>query len=108
MNVDNVMKFCAVALQHNSGEVREESEKIIVELYKEVGAPVREYLPPDDERNRKNILYKQLFEAFDKIDGKPSKADMKVNRKFDFTIGQNLRSINGSEVEGDFILKELV
>ncbi len=73
------MQFCVDALKHNSGDVREKSEKIIVRLYKDVGSPVKDYLPPDDEKTRKNVLYKQLFEAFDRIDGKPSKSDMKVS-----------------------------
>ena len=73
-----MMVYCTNALQHTNGEVREKSEKIIIELYKECGAPVKEYLPPDDDRTRRNVLYKQLFEAFDRIDGKPSKDDLKV------------------------------
>ena len=72
------MKYCTVAIQHNAGEVREKAEKIIVALYRDVGAPVKDFLPPDDEKTRKNVLYKQLFEAFDKIDGKPSKDDVRV------------------------------
>ncbi len=72
------MKFCTQALQHTAGEVREKSEQIIIALYKDVGAPVKNYLPPDDDKTRKNVLYKQLFEAFDRIDGKPSKDELKV------------------------------
>ena len=74
-----MMKFCTQALQHTAGEVRERAEKIIVALYKDRGAPVKNYLPPDDDKTRKNVLYKQLFEAFDRIDGKPSKAELKVS-----------------------------
>ncbi len=73
-----MMKFCTQALQHNAGEVREKTEKLIIELYKENGAPVKDFLPQDNEKTRKNVLYKQLFEAFDRIDGKPSKEDLKV------------------------------
>ena len=73
------MKFCTVCLQHNAGEVREIAEKLIIELYREKGAPVKDYLPCDDEKTRKNVLYKHLFEAFDRIDGKPSKDDLKVD-----------------------------
>ena len=72
------MKFCTVALQHTAGEIREKAEKIIIALYKEVGSPVKDHLPPDDDKTRKNVLYKQLFEAFDRIDGKPSKEELKV------------------------------
>lgn len=72
------MKFCTIALQHTAGEIREKAEKIIVALYKEKGAPVKDFLPPDDDKTRRNVLYKQLFEAFDRIDGKPSKQEIKV------------------------------
>ena len=73
------MGFLTVALQHNSGEVREKAERIIIDLYKDEGAPVKSYLPPDDDISRRNVLYKQLFEAFDRIDGKPSKEALRVS-----------------------------
>ena len=72
------MNFCNAAIEHHAGEVREQAEKIIVHLYRDVGSQVKEYLPPDDEKTRKNVLYKQMFEEFDKIDGKPTKNDLKV------------------------------
>ena len=34
---------------------------------------MREYLPPDDEKTRKNPLYRNLYEEFDKIDGRPAR-----------------------------------
>lgn len=70
LNVDNISKFCAAALEHNSGEVREVSSKILVQLYRESGSVVRKYLPQDNEMNRRNKKYRSLFEAFDSIDGK--------------------------------------
>ena len=60
--------------------MRERAERIIVALYKDVGQPVKEFLPPDDEKVRRNMLYKLLFEAFDRIDGKPSKDELKVSQ----------------------------
>ena len=78
------MTFCKQALQHNAGEVRERTEKIIIALYKEKGEPVKNYLPPDDDKTRKNVLYKKIFEAFDRIDGKPTKDDLKV--RFTYVI----------------------
>ncbi|XP_046376699.2 centrosomal protein of 104 kDa-like isoform X4 [Haliotis rufescens] len=83
LNVDNLMPFCVEALNHNAGEVREVSERIIKNLYREVGAPVKDFLPPDDEKTRKNTLWRQLFEYFDKVDGKPSKSDQKKQRAED-------------------------
>ena len=51
---------------------------IIIDLYKDEGAAVKAYLPPDDDISRRNVLYKQIFEAFDRIDGKPSKEALRV------------------------------
>ncbi|PVD36984.1 hypothetical protein C0Q70_03977 [Pomacea canaliculata] len=80
LTLDNIMGFCTVALQHTAGEVREVSERIIKQLYRDVGAPVKSYLPVDDEKTRKNTLWRMLFEYFDKVDGKPSKADIKKHK----------------------------
>ncbi|XP_021361022.1 centrosomal protein of 104 kDa-like isoform X2 [Mizuhopecten yessoensis] len=80
MTIDNIMNFCVVALGHTSGDVRDVSERIIRTLYKENPGDrqtIKDHLPPDDERTRKNTMYRQLFEYFDKVDGKPSKSDMK-------------------------------
>lgn len=80
LTVDNIMNFCVVALQHTSADVRVVTERIVKALYKEVGQPVKEYLPPDDEKARKNTMWRLLFEYFDKIDGKPSKTDVKKQK----------------------------
>ena len=72
------MGFCVEALQHNAGEVREAAERIIKQLYLDVGAPVKQYLPHDDDKTRKVTLWRQLFEYFDRIDGKPTKQDLQV------------------------------
>ncbi|XP_069110819.1 centrosomal protein of 104 kDa-like isoform X1 [Argopecten irradians] len=80
MTIDNIMNFCVVALGHTAGEVRDVSERIIRTLYKENPGDrqtIKDHLPPDDERTRKNTMYRQLFEYFDKVDGKPSKSDVK-------------------------------
>jgi centrosomal protein CEP104 len=70
LTVENMMLFCTQALQYTGGEVREKAEQIIIALYRAVGAPVRDYLPQDGDRNRKIPLYKHLFDAFYKIDGR--------------------------------------
>lgn len=80
LSVDNVMQFCVAALGHHSGEVRDVSERIIKALYKEEKQTVKDYLPPDNDKTRKITLYRQLFEYFDKVDGKPSKSDVKRQR----------------------------
>ena len=38
---------------------------------KEKGMIVRRHLPPDNEMNRRNKKYRQLYDAFDSMDGKP-------------------------------------
>lgn len=79
LTVENLKQFCVTALGHNSDKVREVAERIIKDLYKEVRAPVKDFLPPDNEKTRKITLYRQLFEYFDKVDGKPTKTDVKVH-----------------------------
>ena len=34
LNVENISKFCAQALEHTSGEVRELATKILVQMYR--------------------------------------------------------------------------
>uniref|UniRef100_T1JB15 TOG domain-containing protein n=1 Tax=Strigamia maritima TaxID=126957 RepID=T1JB15_STRMM len=69
LTVDLVMNFCAPALQHPLGPVREIAEHIIIHLYKQRPAKeIRKHLPLDDEKPRRNILYRQLYEHLDKID----------------------------------------
>ncbi|XP_053379398.1 centrosomal protein of 104 kDa-like isoform X2 [Mercenaria mercenaria] len=77
LTVDNIMNFCVVVLQHPSADVRLVGERIVKALYKEVGQPVKDYLPVDDEKTRKNTMWRLLFEYFDQVDGKPSKSDIK-------------------------------
>ena len=79
LTIENMMGFLNQALSHNSGEVRERAEKLIILLYNDVGQPVKNFLPPDDEKTRKNLLYKQMFTEFDKI-------DRKVNRPSDTKV----------------------
>ena len=72
------MKFANEALGHSSGEVRTKAETIIINLYKDIGAPVREHLPPDGQKTRKSVQYKKIFVAFDKIDGKSNQSNTEV------------------------------
>ena len=78
LTVESVMRFATHALRHAAGSVRECAERLIESLYRDVGAPVRDHLPADDAAARRSALYRQLFEAFDRVDGKPSKDDVKV------------------------------
>ena len=78
LTVDNLAKFCAHALQHTSGEVRELATKMLIQLYRESGGTVRKYLPQDNEMTRRNKKYRVLFEAFDGIEGKPTQSYEKM------------------------------
>ncbi|XP_045155153.1 centrosomal protein of 104 kDa [Echinops telfairi] len=78
---DSVMRFAVSALAHRVCEVREAAVRVILDLYKQHQAFVLEYLPPDDSNTRKNVLYKTIFEGFAKIDGKPTEAEIRVQRK---------------------------
>ncbi|XP_035512002.1 centrosomal protein of 104 kDa isoform X1 [Morone saxatilis] len=68
--LDNVMRFCAAALEHSASAVRELAVRIILSMYQLHRAAVLSYLPPNDATTRKNFLYKTLFDGFAKIDGK--------------------------------------
>ncbi|XP_006885867.1 PREDICTED: centrosomal protein of 104 kDa [Elephantulus edwardii] len=79
--LDNVMKFSVSALEHRVYEVRETAVRIILDMYRQHRAFVLEYLPPDDSSTRKNLLYKTIFEGFAKIDGKPTEAEIRAQKK---------------------------
>ncbi|CAK8671857.1 centrosomal protein of 104 kDa-like isoform X2 [Clavelina lepadiformis] len=78
LTVDTVMKFVNPALEHASGSVREEATKVILQLYRIGGAPVKAYLPTDDNFARKNPLYRHIFDEMDHIDGKPTQSELKA------------------------------
>lgn len=80
LTLENMMKFLNDGLAHTSGgDVRQASEEVIIKLYRNEGSRVKDYLPQDSDKTRRNVLYKQLFVAFDKIDGKPEAKPNKVS-----------------------------
>ncbi|XP_025860924.1 centrosomal protein of 104 kDa isoform X2 [Vulpes vulpes] len=79
--IDNVMKFSVSALEHRVYEVRETAVRVILDMYKQHRAFILEYLPPDDSTTRKNVLYKTIFEGFAKIDGRPTDAEIRAQKK---------------------------
>ncbi|CAF3616574.1 unnamed protein product [Adineta steineri] len=81
LNVDNVSKFCAQALEHNAGEVRELAMKIFLNLYKSDGAIVKRYLPPDNDQTRRIKKYRDIFDAFDRMDGITTTDPSETGRK---------------------------
>ncbi|CAF4615156.1 unnamed protein product, partial [Rotaria magnacalcarata] len=38
----------------------------------------KRYLPPDNEQTRRIKKYRDIFDAFDRMDGRPVKGDEKV------------------------------
>lgn len=82
VTVEDIMNFCNNAgLPHNAEEVRRVTVRIIQSLYDDIRAPVRNYLPLDDEKTRKNTLYRQIFDYFDKVDGKQNPNVSHENKK---------------------------
>ncbi|KAL1021082.1 hypothetical protein UPYG_G00008520 [Umbra pygmaea] len=74
--LDNVMKFCTDALQHSASEVRETAVRIVLALYRLHKNAVLSYLPANDAATRKNVLYKNIFDEFARIDGRLVESQM--------------------------------
>lgn len=55
-------------LSHPHENVRKVAERILLSVYKVNPRLIRKQLPPDDEITRRNLLYRQLYAEFDKID----------------------------------------
>ncbi|XP_010626126.1 centrosomal protein of 104 kDa isoform X2 [Fukomys damarensis] len=80
-NVDSVMRFTVSALEHRVYKVRETAVKVILDMYAQHQALVLEFLPPDDSSSRRNLLYKTIFEGFARIDGRPTHAQTRAQKK---------------------------
>lgn len=61
-------------INHPHENVRKVAERILISVYKVNPRLIRKQLPPDDEITRRNLLYRQLFTEFDKIDAQVSEA----------------------------------
>ncbi|XP_041448404.1 centrosomal protein of 104 kDa isoform X1 [Drosophila obscura] len=55
-------------IHHPAEPVRKVAERILLLVYKINPRMVRKQLPPDDDITRRNLLYRQLFTEFDKLD----------------------------------------
>ncbi len=55
-------------IHHPSEPVRKVAERVLLLVYKINPRLVRKQLPPDDDVTRRNLLYRQLFTEFDKLD----------------------------------------
>lgn len=61
-------EFGMSAIHHPTENVRKASERILIHVYKVNPRFVRKQLPPDDEITRRNIMYRQLMQEFERID----------------------------------------
>lgn len=64
-----ILSECGCSGIHHAAElVRKVAERVLLLVYKVNPRIVRKQLPPDDDITRRNLLYRQLFAEFDKID----------------------------------------
>ncbi|XP_062855158.1 centrosomal protein of 104 kDa isoform X2 [Trichomycterus rosablanca] len=66
--LDNIMRFLVGALDHSAASVRELAVRVVQTMYRHHGKSVLSYLPPSDASTRKNVLYKNLFDSFIKME----------------------------------------
>ncbi|XP_058911790.1 centrosomal protein of 104 kDa isoform X3 [Kogia breviceps] len=79
--VDSVMRFAVRALEHREHKVREAAVGMVLDLYAQHRAPVLECLPPEESAARRSVLYKTLFEGFATIDGRPTRAEIRAQKR---------------------------
>ncbi|KAL7034041.1 hypothetical protein ACKWTF_007830 [Chironomus riparius] len=95
-----LLSECGIqGIQHSHEPVRKVAERILLAVYKVNPRLIRKQLPPDDEITRRNLLYRQLFAEFDKIDLQRKRemlAEQKVN-----TIEFSINECSSSETSGE-------
>ncbi|XP_059944839.1 centrosomal protein of 104 kDa isoform X2 [Mesoplodon densirostris] len=79
--VDSVMRFAVQALEHREHKVRDSAVRMILDLYAQHRALVLECLPPEESATRRSVLYKTLFEGFATIDGRPTDAEIRAQKR---------------------------
>ncbi|XP_054939792.1 centrosomal protein of 104 kDa isoform X2 [Physeter macrocephalus] len=79
--VDSVMRFAVRALEHREHKVREAAVGTVLDLYAQHRALVLECLPPEESAARRSVLYKTLFEGFATIDGRPTDAEIRAQKR---------------------------
>lgn len=67
-------------IHHPAEPVRKVAERVLVLVYKINPRLVRKQLPPDDDITRRNLLYRQLFTEFDKLDAQRRSEIHSVNK----------------------------
>lgn len=69
-------------IHHPAEPVRKVAERILLLVYKVNPRLIRKQLPPDDDITRRNLLYRQLFTEFDKIDAERRRAMIASNQGY--------------------------
>lgn len=68
-------------IHHPAEPVRKVAERVLVLVYQVNPRLVRKQLPPDDDITRRNLLYRQLFTEFDKLDAERRRQFVAANRR---------------------------
>ena len=61
-------EFGLSAVNHASGPVRKAGERLLLRLYEINPKSVRKIMPPENDQNRKNMNYKNLYDDFKSLD----------------------------------------
>ncbi|KAK7135936.1 hypothetical protein R3I94_014565 [Phoxinus phoxinus] len=105
--LDNVMRFLSGGLEHSAASVRELSVRIVQDMYRLHGKAVLNYLPPDDTSTRKNVLYKNLFDSFTKLEGNNNNNMQKTKKVSEREDGEREKEEIRSLQEQLAVLKEI-
>lgn len=78
-------------IHHPAEPVRKVAERVLLLVYKVNPRMIRKQLPPDDDVTRRNLLYRQLFTEFDKLDMQRKKEMLQGNKS---CLGPNFDTIS--------------
>lgn len=68
-------------IHHPAEPVRKVAERVLLLVYRVNPRLVRKQLPPDDDITRRNLLYRQLFTEFDKLDRERRREMIEANKQ---------------------------
>ncbi|XP_053618620.1 centrosomal protein of 104 kDa [Plodia interpunctella] len=68
LTVRRLAECGAAGVQHAAGAVRAAAERVLRVAYARSPRLVRAQLPPDDSVTRRNLIYRHLFQQFDRMD----------------------------------------
>ncbi|XP_068139975.1 centrosomal protein of 104 kDa isoform X1 [Drosophila tropicalis] len=86
-------------IHHPAEPVRKVAERIILIVYKMNPRLVRKQLPPDDDITRRNLLYRQLFTEFDKLDLERKQELMEETNKYVVAVGHSSSDATTSHMD---------